>query len=82
MGIDDVADRFGMPRLLKIDVEGAELDVLQGARDVLKGAKPLVLVEVHSDELEKECAQFLEGLGYDCSRQVDVGKKESYLLAV
>ena len=33
------------PAVVKIDVEGAELDVLQGARRVLTNAKPLVIFE-------------------------------------
>lgn len=80
--IDDAAERYGVPRLMKIDVEGGELDVLRGARTVLTTAKPLVLVEVHSAQLETQCAQFLEDFGYECSRRADVGKKEPYLLAV
>jgi FkbM family methyltransferase len=33
------------PGMIKIDVEGAELDVLQGAHAVLSGARPIVLFE-------------------------------------
>jgi FkbM family methyltransferase len=33
------------PRVLKIDVEGAELDVLMGARTILTEARPLVIFE-------------------------------------
>ncbi len=33
------------PALVKIDVEGAELAVLQGARDLLAGARPLLIFE-------------------------------------
>jgi FkbM family methyltransferase len=80
--IDEASKRHGLPRLLKIDVEGGELDVLRGAGSVLTQARPLVLVEVHSTELEIQCASFLESLGYTCSRRVDIGKKEPYLLAV
>jgi FkbM family methyltransferase len=81
MKVDDAADRFGVPRLLKIDVEGAELDVLRGAGAILKSEKPLVLVEVHSDELERSCARLLEEFGYECARRVDLGKREPYLVA-
>lgn len=80
--VDETSERYGSPRLLKIDVEGGELDVLRGARAVLSEARPLVLVEVHSIQLEAQCARFLESLDYECSRQVDIGKKEPYLLAV
>ncbi len=81
MKVDDAADRFGAPRVMKIDVEGAEFDVLSGARAVLKGEKPLVLVEVHSEELERRCARLLEEFGYECAQRGDLGKKESYLVA-
>ena len=81
MTVDAAADRFGAPRILKIDVEGAESDVLQGAATVLKNERPLVLVEVHSSALERRCAELLEGFGYDCERRMDRGKKEPYLLA-
>jgi FkbM family methyltransferase len=81
MKVDDAAERFGVPRLLKIDVEGGEVDVLRGARAVLRNEKPLVLVEVHSEELENRCAQLLEEFGYECDRRVDLGKREPYLVA-
>jgi FkbM family methyltransferase len=34
-----------IPRVLKIDVEGAELAVIEGARKLLAGAKPIILFE-------------------------------------
>jgi FkbM family methyltransferase len=37
----------GPPRLLKIDVEGAELLVLRGADQVVRQASPAILVSVH-----------------------------------
>jgi FkbM family methyltransferase len=52
------------PDVIKIDVEGAELLVLSGARKTLQEGKPRVLLEVHSDSLKIECRDFLGRLGY------------------
>jgi len=37
------------PRVIKIDVEGGEGDVLKGAEAVLRGAKPVLICEIHGD---------------------------------
>jgi len=63
ISLDWLAHRLPPPQVLKIDVEGAELEVLKGGLDVLGTAKPIVLCEVaneHSDEI----TALLRGLGY------------------
>jgi FkbM family methyltransferase len=35
------------PTVLKIDAEGAEIDVLRGSQDILRTERPAILVEVH-----------------------------------
>lgn len=52
------------PGFIKLDIEGAELEALQGADRLLRRAHPDVLVETHSAELEAACAAFLEARGY------------------
>ncbi len=52
------------PDLVKIDVEGAECDVLAGAAETLHRWRPTVLLEAHSAALEDECARTLRDLGY------------------
>lgn len=62
--LDAVADRAFTPDFMKIDVEGAELDVLQGAGRILSTRKPSLILETHSKELETACSDLLHGHGY------------------
>jgi FkbM family methyltransferase len=53
-----------VPRVIKIDVEGAEADVLRGAKRVLREARPMVLLSTHSTALRHECIGILAEAGY------------------
>lgn len=48
--VDSLVSELGLSRVdyIKIDVEGAELDVLEGARDTLMRFKPIVVMEFNS----------------------------------
>jgi len=52
------------PNLLKIDVEGAELDVLDGAAKTLNEISPRIFLEAHSQTLAEACAVRLTGHRY------------------
>ena len=56
------------PNLIKIDVEGAELDVLKGAESILMECHPLIFLEAHSKALEQACWRELQRLGYEVHR--------------
>ena len=52
------------PQLIKIDVEGAELLVLEGALQTIRSHHPQIFVEVHSSGLLGQCAELLAREGY------------------
>jgi FkbM family methyltransferase len=52
------------PFFLKIDVEGAELDVLEGSIETIRGFKPVVLVEIQNQYRYKAIWNFFNQLGY------------------
>lgn len=64
LSIDDLAAETFTPDLIKIDIEGGEMDALRGATRVLEEARPRLLIEVHTAELERECMQLLHDLDY------------------
>jgi hypothetical protein len=62
------------PDFIKIDVEGAELRVLKGARRILSNGAPRLLVELHQgidpggQRDPGEVVQYLARLGYSRTR--------------
>ena len=50
--LDEMARKTGLTRLdaLKVDTDGADLDVLHGARETLKRFRPLVVVEMSANQ--------------------------------
>ncbi len=63
--LDEWASGHGAPAVVKIDVEGAELDVLRGAGTVLAAARPVILCECHGTQTGVDRA--LRAVGYDVS---------------
>jgi FkbM family methyltransferase len=69
--LDDYWESVNLPiKLIKIDVEGAELEVLRGAEKVLKKWHPILVMEVHGFALPdfgstiQDLTNFLMNLGY------------------
>jgi FkbM family methyltransferase len=71
--LDAVASlkRFPPPDLIKMDVQGAELDVLKGAQETIKTAKHIILelqiVEYNKGAPLKDIViSYMDSIGYDC----------------
>lgn len=70
--IDDCVSRQGLrpPSVVKIDVEGAELEVLEGMADVADRHRPIVIAEFDAGEAaevarkQAACEQWLRSRGY------------------
>jgi FkbM family methyltransferase len=60
--IDTLAERWRAPGFIKIDVEGAELLVLEGARRTLRHYRPVILVEVST--MEDSVRELFYAFGY------------------
>jgi hypothetical protein len=61
-------DSFNMQRLdlVKVDVEGMEMEVLGGARDAISHHRPILIVEnLKTDHLALR--EYLDGYGYNDS---------------
>jgi FkbM family methyltransferase len=60
----DRLDIAGRVALLKMDVEGMELNVLRGGEHRIRADRPIIYAEAHSDVQFQEIAAFLTEFGY------------------
>jgi FkbM family methyltransferase len=83
IAIDDWINnkKLPIPNVLKIDVEGAEFDVLIGAANFLKNNKPVIFLSLHSKEVHKKCCGLLLSLGYKLEPvgELDIGEATEIL---
>jgi len=56
------------PDVMKIDVEGAEFDVLQGAEKLIESDRPILFLDTHQREAHNKTLEFLQNHNY----QVDI----------
>ena len=58
------AGKVEAPDVLKMDVEGAEVDVLRGAR-LIMDRHPTLLLATHGDSIHGRCIELLTSFGYE-----------------
>ena len=81
--LDSVALKDKTPSLIKIDVEGHEVEVLQGGRNTLSEAKPLLIIESFPPK-QSTVLSLLRELGYhwmDADRHDSINPKTTNLFA-
>ena len=81
--IDSIVKDDKTPSLIKIDVEGHEVEVLQGGRNTLNEAKPLLIIESFPPKLHTVLS-FLHEIGYrsmDADRHTSINPKTTNLFA-
>lgn len=89
--LDDFCRERGItPEVIKIDVEGGELNVFKGAREILGRVHPLIFLSVHPAHLQHlgssvgELYGLIRDLGYRAyevdRKEVNVLGKEEYIL--
>jgi len=71
--LDNIVEQAGLNKvdLVKMDIQGSELEALQGSRNVIENHKPILLVEIHRrwNWKPQELFTFLERLGYRLEKQ-------------
>jgi FkbM family methyltransferase len=64
VALDDFVRNAPAPDAIKCDVEGAEIEVLRGAKNVLREHKPWIICEIHLEENQRTIRELLSALGY------------------
>ena len=63
IALDDFVENTKLiPNLVKMDIEGAEFDAIQGMEKTIKSAKPHLILETQAED--SRCLDFLSALGY------------------
>jgi FkbM family methyltransferase len=79
------AGELPVPDVVKIDIEGAELEAIAGMRGTLAEHRPVILCEVH--DCNAEYVELMNGLGYETVNldedgvPVELGHRNAHTLA-
>ena len=82
--IDNIVQTYSLSQVnwMKIDVEGAELDVLRGAETTLSCNKNMsVLIEVHTESNFKAITGLLKKYNFDIIFEKSYNKHETHIIA-
>lgn len=70
--------RLPSPDVIKVDIEGAEGLMLEGARETLRKTQPDLLIELHGSAVAARVFRTLTDLGYACFGELTVDGRKDY----
>lgn len=76
-----------VPNVVKIDVEGAEINVMRGMRQTLQQSRPAVIYEIDDDdraifeEKQLACGAYITSMGYEVRRLDDSYPENDWYVA-
>ena len=62
--LDNFLNNINRLKLLKIDVEGMEIDVIKGAKELIKKFRPIIYIENDRQEHSKNLIELIWSLDY------------------
>ena len=63
--LDSFSGQLPPPQHIKIDAEGSESNILEGAAEIIRRQKPLLYIEPHSIDDEERINEILKKLDYE-----------------
>jgi FkbM family methyltransferase len=64
VAMDDLIGNVPPPDAIKCDVEGAEVEALRGAENLLRTHRPWIICEMHSESNDQASRELLTRYGY------------------
>ncbi|MEE9379294.1 MAG: FkbM family methyltransferase [Candidatus Lokiarchaeia archaeon] len=78
ISLDAFFDKFKVsPTILKIDVEGTEVSVLEGSRNLLMKSHPIIIIEIHGEDIRKKIFNLLKEMNYQHFFPLDASSIEA-----
>jgi len=79
--LDEAAREYGRPDFVKMDVEGADIQAMRGAARLLAEARPRWLIELHTDECQREVCRLLAEANYEILDRAPGAELPKHILA-